>query len=195
MLSFTSDPCHHQIGRVKCSRTTRIRAAQPSLPGDSNKQDLVRRLLHAKEKSGKTFSQIASEILCTNLYTAALFYNQHQLKPGGPGTKTEELLIAAVPALKEDGLIEEMKKAPWRRFDPTILQEPALYQFYEFITHNGEAIKAIINEEGGDGIMSAIDIYSSIETVQGKAGEKRIVLKLNGKFLPYVEGLVEMDTS
>lgn len=43
--------------------------------------------------------------------------------------------------------------------------------------------------------MSAIDIYSSITTVDGKAGEKRIVLTLNGKFLPYVEGLSEMDNS
>lgn len=35
-------------------------------------------------------------------------------------------------------------------------QEPSLYRLYEAITHGGEAIKSIINEEFGDGIMSAI---------------------------------------
>lgn len=173
--------------------TTRTQAitSQPNQPSNAHKQELVAKLLKAKEASGKSFTDIANEIGCTNIYTAALFHNQHQLKSG----KTEELLVAAVPALKEDGLIDEMKKAPWRRVDPDILQEPALYRFYEFLIHNGDSIKALINEECGDGIMSAIDIYSSLDTVVGKAGEKRIVVKLNGKFLPFVEGLTENDTS
>ena len=181
-------PSSNRLKRVT-SRIQAVVASQPGPPSNSDKANLVNRLLRAKEASGKSFTEIAKEIHCTNLYTAALFYNQHQLKPG----KTEELLIAAVPELKDD--IEEMKKAPWRRFDPEILQEPALYRFAEFLSHNGEAIKALINEECGDGIMSAIDIYSSVDTVIGKAGEKRVVLKLNGKFLPFVEGLAENDTS
>jgi cyanate lyase len=204
-VSFVADiGCYHQMlstqlrhchaPRPSLARTlTRSQAvaSQPHEPSHAHKEQLVNRLLKAKQASGKSFTEIATEIGCTNLYTTALFYNQHQLKAG----RTEELLIAAVPALKEDGLIEEMKKAPWRRFDPDVLQEPSLYRFYEFLCHNGEAIKALINEECGDGIMSAIDIYSSVDTVLGKAGEKRVVLRLNGKFLPFVEGLEENDTS
>ncbi len=47
--------------------------------------------------------------------------------------------------------------------------------------HYGEAIKAIMNEELGDGIMSAIDMFATIDKIKGKAGEDRIVITLNGK--------------
>ncbi len=67
-------------------------------------------LLHAKEKSGKTFSQIGRECGLTNLYTAAMFYNQQQLKPA-----TADALARAVPALSP-GLVDEMQKAPARRY-------------------------------------------------------------------------------
>ena len=36
-------------------------------------------------------------------------------------------------------------------------------------------------EEFGDGIMSAIDMFATITDVEGKLGEKRLVLTLNGK--------------
>lgn len=97
------------MGPMRARKSSLVKAAEPSRPFDENKQELVSRMLKAKEKSGKTFTQIAAEIHCTNLYTAALFHNQHQLKAG----KTEELLLASVPGLKKDGLIDEMKKAPW----------------------------------------------------------------------------------
>lgn len=53
--------------------------------------------------------------------------------------------------------------------------------------HYGEAIKHIINEEAGDGIMSAIDFFLSVGTVKGKLGETRVVITFNGKFLPHIE--------
>ena len=47
--------------------------------------------------------------------------------------------------------------------------------------HYGEAIKAIVNEDYGDGIMSAIDVFVELDEVQGKAGERRVVITMNGK--------------
>ena len=47
---------------------------------------------------------------------------------------------------------------------------------YEAITHYGLAIKSIINEMCGDGIMSAIDFYMDVGTTTGKLGEKRVVI-------------------
>ena len=56
--------------------------AVPARPATlSSKKQLVDMLLEAKEKTGKTFTEIGQEIGCTNFYTAALFYNQQQLKP------------------------------------------------------------------------------------------------------------------
>ncbi len=36
-------------------------------------------------------------------------------------------------------------------------------------------------QEFGDGIMSAIDMFASIDDIVGGAGEKRVVITLNGK--------------
>ena len=60
-------------------------------------------------------------------------------------------------------------------------------KFDEAITHYGEAIKALINEQCGDGIMSAIDFYMDVGTTTGTLGEKRVVITFNGKFLPFIE--------
>merc|ERR1719343_136243 len=116
-----------------------------------------------------------------NAYTAQLFYNQAQLKPA---TRTK--LQKAVPAIS-DGDLDLMQKAPMRGFDEEILKEPNVYRTYEAITHYGQAIKMLINEQCGDGIMSAIDFFLDVGTTTGKLGEKRVVITFNGKFLPFIE--------
>jgi cyanate lyase len=67
------------------------------------------------------------------------------------------------------------------------LSRPNTYRLYEAICHNGEAIKSLINEQCGDGIMSAIDFYLDVRRTVGVNGEKRVVLTFNGKFLPFIE--------
>lgn len=91
--------------------------------------------------------------------------------------------------------LEAMKKAPMRSFDEGILQEPLIYRLNEAINHYGSALKAIINEEFGDGIMSAIDFYMTVDKVIGVNGEDRVVITFNGKFLPHVERRIENDTT
>ena len=61
--------------------------------------------------------------------------------------------------------------------------------------HYGEAIKALVNEQLGDGIMSAIDMYARVDRVKGAQGEDRVCITLNGKYLPHVEQIVANDTS
>jgi len=51
----------------------------------------------------------------------------------------------------------------------------------------GETIKEIINEKCGDGIMSAIDFNLHVDLTKGSKGENRIILRMDGKFLPYSE--------
>jgi hypothetical protein len=60
-------------------------------------------------------------------------------------------------------------------------------RLHEATSHYGESIKDIINEELGDGIMSAIGFYCSVEKVKGKEGEDRVVITMNGKYLPHTE--------
>ena len=60
-------------------------------------------------------------------------------------------------------------------------QEPALYRLYEALNHNGHSLKALINEKFGDGIMSAIDFYMSVDKMTGLQGEDRVVITMNGR--------------
>lgn len=147
--------------------------------------DLADRLLSAKEKSGKTFDQIADELGFTNTYTTQLLLGQAQLKP-----ETLPKLKKAVPGISAADL-ETISKAPFRGWDPEILKEPNVYRTYEAITHYGLAIKELINEQCGDGIMSAIDFFMDVGTTTGKLGEKRVVITFNGKFLPFIEQVAE----
>jgi len=140
------------------------------------------RLLAAKEASGLTFDELATRLELTNTYTVQLLLGQAQLKPD-----TAPKLKAALPKVSSTDLTAMQKHFPMRGFDEAILKEPNVYRTYEAITHYGEAIKALINEQCGDGIMSAIDFYMDVGTTTGMLGEKRVVITFNGKFLPFIE--------
>ena len=143
------------------------------------------RVLAVKEASGMTFDELADTLGLTNTYTCQLFFGQAQLKE-----PTAAKLKAALPALNDDD-IKAMQGAPMRGFDDEILKEPNVYRTYEAITHYGLAIKTLINEQCGDGIMSAIDFFLDVGTTTGKLGEKRVVITFNGKFLPFIEQAAE----
>ncbi|KAL3828273.1 hypothetical protein ACJIZ3_017075 [Penstemon smallii] len=145
------------------------------------KARIVAELQAVKQKSGKTYGQIAEQTGLTNVYVAQLLRRQAQLKPG-----TATLLHAALPELTENHL-QEMMQPPIRSYDPNLIQEPTVYRLHEAVMHFGESIKEIINEEYGDGIMSAIDFYCSVDKVKGVDGKNRVVLTFDGKFLPYTE--------
>ena len=86
------------------------------------------RVLAIKEKSGKTFDELAVELGLTNTYTAQLFLGQAQLKP-----ETASKLQALLPDISSVD-IEAMQGCPMRGFDDAILKEPNVYRTYEAIT-------------------------------------------------------------
>ncbi|KAK9058411.1 hypothetical protein SSX86_023253 [Deinandra increscens subsp. villosa] len=151
----------------------------------TTKASVVSSLMAAKRSSGKTFGQIASETGLTNVYVAQLLRRQAQLKPD-----TAPKLRESVPALTETH-IHQMMEPPLRSYDPSIVQDPTIYRLNEAVMHFGESIKEIINEEFGDGIMSAIDFFCSVDKVKGVDGKDRVVLTFDGKYLPHTEHKVE----
>ncbi|KAL4284465.1 hypothetical protein GQ457_16G030020 [Hibiscus cannabinus] len=151
------------------------------MEGSQSKATISSRLQIIKQKSGKSYNQIAEETGLTNVYVAQLLKRQAQLKP-----ETAPKLRAALPDLPEE-LLREMMKPPLRSYDPNLIQEPTVYRLNEAVMHFGESIKEIINEEFGDGIMSAIDFYCSVDKVKGLDGKERVVVTFDGKYLPYTE--------
>ncbi|PSR97936.1 Cyanate hydratase [Actinidia chinensis var. chinensis] len=151
------------------------------MEAQSAKGAIVNSLQAAKRKSGKSYGQIAVETGLTNVYVAQLLRRQAQLSP-----ETAPKIRSALPDLPEEHL-QEMMRPPFRSYDPNLIQEPSVYRLNEAVMHFGESIKEIINEEFGDGIMSAIDFYCSVDKVKGVDGKDRVVVTFDGKYLPYTE--------
>jgi cyanate lyase len=62
--------------------------------------------------------------------------------------------------------------------------DPLIYRLYELVMINGPAWKALIEEEFGDGIMSAIDFDMAMERLANPKGD-RVKITMSGKFLPF----------
>ncbi len=62
--------------------------------------------------------------------------------------------------------------------------DPLIYRFYELVQVYGTTWKALIQEEFGDGIMSAIDFDMELERLPDPKGD-RVKITMSGKFLPY----------
>ena len=74
---------------------------------------------------------------------------------------------------------------PMRGGLPTAVPtDPTIYRFYEVLQVYGGAIKELIHEQFGDGIMSAINFSVDVQKKPHPAGD-RVVVTLDGKFLPY----------
>ena len=78
-----------------------------------------------------------------------------------------------------------LTEPPFRGSLPSLPpSDPLLYRFYELLQVYGTTWKALIEEDFGDGIMSAIDFNMQIEREPDPKGD-RVKLTLSGKFLPY----------
>ncbi|PTQ69288.1 cyanase [Celeribacter persicus] len=74
---------------------------------------------------------------------------------------------------------------PYRGSLPTAVPtDPLIYRLYEVVNVYGTTMKALIEEEFGDGIMSAIDFTMDISRTEDPKGD-RVKIVLDGKFLPY----------
>ncbi|MCU7804845.1 MAG: cyanase [Candidatus Thiodiazotropha sp. (ex Lucinoma borealis)] len=77
-----------------------------------------------------------------------------------------------------------LQRFPNKNWNQTVPTDPVVYRWYEIVGVYGETIKELIHEKFGDGIMSAIDFTMDIDKQEDPKGD-RVVVTLNGKFLPY----------
>ncbi|WP_372758152.1 cyanase [Litorivivens sp.] len=73
---------------------------------------------------------------------------------------------------------------PTKIWDQAVPTDPLIYRLYEVVGVYGETLKEVIQEKFGDGIMSAIDFSMEVDKIEDPKGD-RVLLTLNGKFLPY----------
>lgn len=86
------------------------------------------------------------------------------------------------------GLDQEVTDAlvafPTKIWDQAVPTDPLVYRLYEVVGVYGDTLKEVIQEKFGDGIMSAIDFSMEVDKIEHPKGD-RVLLTLNGKFLPY----------
>ncbi|HCY61891.1 MAG TPA: cyanase [Oxalobacteraceae bacterium] len=81
--------------------------------------------------------------------------------------------------------VKLLQVVPYKGSLPTsVPTDPLIYRFYELISVYGTTFKALIHEEFGDGIMSAIDFKMDLQREPNPAGD-RVSITMSGKFLPY----------
>jgi len=80
--------------------------------------------------------------------------------------------------------ISVLAEYPIKEWDKSVPQDPLIYRLYEVVGVYGDTLKEVIQEKFGDGIMSAIDFSMEVDKEENPKGD-RVILTLNGKFLPY----------
>ena len=112
------------------------------------------------------------------MWTAAALHGQHPFDEETAGQVVEllDLPPEAAPALRE---------IPTRgALEDAVPTDPTMYRLYEVLQVYGPALKALIHEEFGDGIMSAISFNMDLEREENEEGD-RVRITMSGKFLPY----------
>jgi len=141
------------------------------------RDQLTEKILDIKRHSGWSWRHITEEIggVSPVLVVGALLGQMKLVKPLAKKA-------AALFRLTEDEgrMLNEVPN----RGTPMPPTDPLVYRFYELVMINGPALKALIEEELGDGIMSAIDFDMEIERQPHPKGD-RVRITMSGKFPPY----------
>jgi cyanate lyase len=141
--------------------------------------ELTEQILGIKRRKGLTWRAIASELGSASVlyYTAALLgqtlLDKSEAEAAGQvlGLNEEEVLLLQEPAYRGS-------------LPSAVPTDPLIYRFYEIMMTYGTTFKALIHEEFGEGIMSAIDFDVQIERQSDEKGD-RVRVVMSGKFLPY----------
>jgi cyanate lyase len=143
--------------------------------------EVTEKILSLKRLKGLSWKTICAELGGGSpTYVTAALLGQMKLRAD-----------QAERAAKLFGLGEEetllLQEVPYRGSLPTAVPtDPLIYRFYELVSVYGTTWKELIQEEFGDGIMSAIDFDMAIERQPDQKGD-RVKVTMSGKFLHYKE--------
>jgi cyanate lyase len=142
------------------------------------KLEMTEKILASKISRHVTWTEIAHAAGLSEVYTTSACLGENALSKEEAGKVGA--LLGSDPAVIE-ALTRPVTKGGTTS---TIPRDPLLYRFQEVLNVYGGTLKELIEEKFGPGIMSAVDFSLSVEKRQDPAGD-RVVVTLNGKFLPY----------
>ncbi|AOV15945.1 cyanase [Acidihalobacter aeolianus] len=142
------------------------------------REEVTEAVLEAKRAKGLTWAELARAVGRHPVWTTSALLGQQSM--------SEDEATAAVALLGLDpSFVAALTECPLKgSLDSDVPTDPLIYRLHEITQVYGSTIKALIHEEFGDGIMSAIDFELDIERVSDPKGD-RVKITYNGKFLPY----------
>jgi cyanate lyase len=145
------------------------------------REEATELILEAKKEKGLTYAAIADKLGSHKVWTTAALLGQHPM--------SAEQADAVVDLLDLDPEVgQALQEIPMRgSLEGDVPVDPTIYRIHEVTQVYGTTIKALIHEEFGDGIMSAITFQMDIEREESDQGP-RVKITYNGKFLPYSWG-------
>ena len=141
--------------------------------------ELTEKIALLKRKKKLTWREIAAKIgPGSPIYYTAALHGQMKL------SRAEAEAAGKLLGLDDDE-VALLQEVPYRGSLPTAVPtDPLIYRFYELVQVYGTTWKALIEEEFGDGIMSAIDFDMEMRRKPDPKGD-RVEIVMAGKFLPY----------
>lgn len=143
-----------------------------------NRLRVTEKIISAKVSKGLTWTDIAKKIGSSKEWVTAACLGQMTFN------ESQAAIVGEIFDLTDEE-VKWLQVVPSKGTLPTAIPtDPVLYRFYEMLNVYGSTLKALIHEEFGDGIMSAIDFNMDIQREENNAGD-RVKIVLSGKFLPY----------
>jgi cyanate lyase len=152
--------------------------AAASLEKPMTREDVTELVVMSRLKKGLTWTKIAKAVGASKEWTTAALLGQMQM--------TKEQAEAAGKLLGLPGYaVLLLQQVPYKGSLPTTVPtDPLIYRFYELVNIYGTTFKALIHEEFGDGIMSAIDFKMDLTREPDPKGD-RVKIVMSGKYLQY----------
>lgn len=144
----------------------------------SSRQALSDDIIDAKIRKGLTFEQINEGTGLSLAFVTAALLGQHPLPSPAAKIIADKLDLGEVA-------VRQLQTIPVRGSIPGgVPTDPTIYRFYEIVQIYGSTLKALVHEQFGDGIISAINFKLDIKKVDDPEGGHRAVITLDGKYLP-----------
>ena len=143
-----------------------------------NRNDVTEMIVAAKITKGLKWADVAAKLGLSKEWVTSGCLGQMAFDA------KQAAVLGEVFSLPEQA-VALLQEVPYKGSLPTAVPtDPLIYRFYELVNVYGSTFKALIHEEFGDGIMSAIDFRMDLTREADPKGD-RVNIVMSGKFLPY----------
>lgn len=142
-----------------------------------NKQSMTDMIVSTKTAKNLTWETMGKDLEMSPVWLASACLGMNS------APKDKAVAIAKYLGLDVE-VASALEAYPTKEWEQAVPTDPLIYRIYEVVGVYGETLKEVIQEKFGDGIMSAIDFSMEVDKIEDPKGD-RVLLTLNGKFLPY----------